>query len=141
MSEVVTIPKALFDEMCAKQERAVKDAYERGKKDAAEAFQPDIAATVGKELVNNLTFADGYKEGYADAAGNVMARFYSAVGIALHEQFRFGESRIVKVLDRAHQLAETSLDGSDLAKRLHEETGLEVSVTGNFGLPDDPEEW
>lgn len=141
MSEVITIPKSLFDEMSRKQKEAVDAAYERGRREAVESFRPEIAKEIGEKAIQNLTFYDGYKQGVEFATGSVMHRFYPAVGLALHELYSFGENRIVKVLDMAHKLAEESIDGKDLENRLKEQTGLELMRQDELDLPDNPEEW
>lgn len=86
---------------------------------------------------NGITKADldaAYQEGYSAAKKNLtgftMRMFYAAIGISLHRLFRFGENRIIRVLDDVQQIMTEEICTDDIIARLKAETGVDVITDG-----------
>lgn len=82
---------------------------------------------------NGITQADlkaEYDKGYAaarrDLAVFTMRMFYSAIAISLHRLFKFGETRILRVLDDVQWIMTEEICADDIIARCKSETGIDI---------------
>ena len=82
---------------------------------------------------NGITVDDldkAYERGYAAARSDLtdfmQSNFYASAGIALRELFKFGEERIIRVLNRMQYVMTEEITTEDLIKRLKRETGVDI---------------
>lgn len=82
---------------------------------------------------NGITEADlkaEYEKGYAaarrDLATFTMRMFYSAIAISLHRLFKFGETRIFRVLEDVQWIMTEEICTADIIARCKEETGIDI---------------
>lgn len=74
----------------------------------------------------NRGVEDGRKEYVSRLAPYQMKFFYSAAGIAAHDLFGFGETRIIRLLDRIQEIMTEEISTGDIIERLKQETGLDI---------------
>lgn len=74
-------------------------------------------------------YEKGYKKGRSEMTSFQMRMFYCACGLALHEQLKFGETRIIRILDRIHEIMTEEISAVDIGERLMRETGIEIFDT------------
>lgn len=74
-----------------------------------------------------------YDKGYAAARKDLttffMRMFYCAIAISLRRLFRFGEGRILRVLDAVQWTMTEEICTADITKRCKEETGIDIFDT------------
>lgn len=82
---------------------------------------------------NGITQADlkaEYEKGYAaarrDLAIFTMRMFYSAIAISLHRLFKFGETRIERVLSDVQWIMTEEICTDDIIARCKSETGIDI---------------
>lgn len=82
---------------------------------------------------NGITEADlkaEYEKGYAAARRDLtvfyIRMFNAAVAISLHRLFKFGETRIVRVLTDMQEIMTWEICTDDILKRCHDETGIDI---------------
>lgn len=93
-------------------------------------------AAIARLSRNGITPKDleqEYQRGY-DAARKeltsfTMRMFYCACGLALHDLYGFGETRIIRTLDRVQEIMTEEICTADIADRLKRETGIEIFDT------------
>lgn len=71
-----------------------------------------------------------YERGYADARKDLarfqMRFFYSAAAIAVHRLFKFGATRIYRLLDDIQLIMTEEITTCDIIQRCKDETGVEI---------------
>lgn len=82
---------------------------------------------------NGITEADlkaEYEKGYAAARSDLsifyIRMFYSAIAISLHRLFKFGETRIERVLSDVKWIMTEEICTDDILARCHNETGIDI---------------
>jgi hypothetical protein len=72
-----------------------------------------------------------YNRGYAAARRDLtvftMRMFYSAIAISLHRLFKFGEARILRVLDDVQWIMTEEICTDDIMQRCRDETGIDIT--------------
>lgn len=77
-------------------------------------------------------YEDGRKHALHDYTSFGQAMFYSSCAIALHNVFRFGESRIVRVLNEMYRIMIEELTEEDIIQRCKRETGIEIDIDDGY---------
>lgn len=113
----------LFDNA---QARSAAIVYKDAAKKAA-------IARLSRNGITPKDLEDEFKRGY-DAARKeltsfTMRMFYCAVGLATHELYGHGETRIIRTLDRVQEIMTEEICTADIADRLKMETGIEIFET------------
>jgi hypothetical protein len=101
------------------------------------AYMAQVVAARAKQREgwskNGITADDlneAYKRGYAAARSDLVdfmqVNFYASAGIALRELFKFGEERIIRVLNRMQLVMTEEITSDDLIERLKRETGVDI---------------
>ena len=85
---------------------------------------------LSKNGITPKDLEDEYKRGY-DAARHDLTRmtmqfFYSAIAIATHRIFKFGETRIYRLLDAVQQIMCEEITTADIRERCKDETGVDI---------------
>lgn len=82
---------------------------------------------------NGITVKDleeNYKKGKHDALAwaseYYQPFFYSAIAIALHREFKFGETRMIRALETVQQIMTEEICTADIIERCRRETGLDI---------------
>lgn len=89
-----------------------------------------VSQRLSKNGITPKDLEDEFKRGY-DAARSDLTRmtmqfFYSAIAIATHRLFKFGETRIYRLLDAVQQIMCEEITTVDIRARCKEETGVDI---------------
>lgn len=113
----------LFDNA---QARSAAIVYKDAAKKAA-------IARLSRNGITPKDLEDEYKRGYDEARKELtsftMRMFYCAIGLATHELYGHGETRIIRTLDRVQEIMTEEICTADIAARLKRETGIEIFDT------------
>lgn len=106
----------LFDNA---QARSAAIVYKDAAKKAA-------IARLSRNGITPKDLEDEFKRGY-DAARKeltefTMRMFYCAIGLATHELYGHGETRIIRTLDRVQEIMTEEICTADIAARLNRQT-------------------
>lgn len=71
----------------------------------------------------------GYDAARKELTSFTMRMFYCAVGLATHELYGHGQTRIIRTLDRVQEIMTEEICTADIAARLKRETGIEIFDT------------
>ncbi len=69
----------------------------------------------------------GYAAAHRDLTVFTMRMFYSAIAISLHRLFKFGEARILRVLDDVQWIMTEEICTDDIMQRCRDETGIDIT--------------
>lgn len=80
-----------------------------------------------KDLENE--YRRGYDDARKDLTSFTMRMFYCAIGLATHELYGHGETRIIRTLDRVQEIMTEEICTADIMQRLKQETGIDIFDT------------
>ena len=80
-----------------------------------------------KDLENE--YRRGYDDARKDLTSFTMRMFYCAIGLATHELYGHGETRIILTLDRVQEIMTEEICTADIMQRLKQETGIDIFDT------------
>ena len=113
----------LFDNA---QARSAAIVYKDAAKKAA-------IARLSRNGITPKDLEDEFKRGYDTArkelTGFTMRMFYCAIGLATHELYGHGETRIIRTLDRVQEIMTEEICTADIMQRLKQETGIDIFDT------------
>lgn len=75
-------------------------------------------------------YGKGYRKAHTEITAFQMRMFYCATALALHELYGFGETRLLRTLDRIQEIMTDEICTADIIERLKRETGLDVKEEG-----------
>jgi len=93
-----------------------------------------VNARLVKNGITLKDLADEYNRGKADATKEYVDKllpyqqkfFYCAAAMASHELFGFGETRILRLLDRVQEIMCEEISTGDIIQRCKAETGIDM---------------
>lgn len=71
--------------------------------------------------------ADGFDEGYRLAGMTMIRAAYSAAALGLHEDFGFGQKRVVRALNAMDRHVATMITGDELRDEVADKLGFDIN--------------
>lgn len=73
-------------------------------------------------------YREGFDEGFAAASPECTRTMFAAVALALHEEYGFGASRCMKVLQAVNNHIINTFDSTDAIDKVFQDLGLEIRL-------------
>lgn len=73
-------------------------------------------------------YDDGFDAGYRAAAMPTVEACYAAVGLALHDQFGFGQERCIRAIQAMDERISTMITSEEIRQETMDRLGIEINV-------------